>query len=93
MEPLELRIQKDLTNSGYNQVRSVIVEEGPDATGDNSLFVWILMDDALTDTDLSWEKIKHMVDEARNEARDANPHLYPYVRVRRVREWEELVGQ
>ncbi len=92
METLELKLKDYLHAQGFTTVREIVIERGPDSTGDPALFVWLLLDDGVTDGELSHKFVAPLLDEARRQMRDWEPDLYPYVRVRRVREWQEMVA-
>lgn len=86
------KMRDALRAKNYSQVRRVIIQEGPDWTGNESLFVWVLVDDSLPDEDLSWNKIEPLVEEARAQSLAYNRELYPYVKVKHEREWREMVA-
>jgi len=90
MEHLGTQLKDHLLSHGFSSVREVIVQKRPDWTGAESMFIWILMDDSVTSKELDWDVLEPMVVEARHWMRDTQPDLYPYVRVRRVREWAEV---
>lgn len=73
----------------FPSLRRVVLEEGTDSTGDAALFAWLLLDDALSDDELSWRAIQPLVDEAESMARARQSDAWPYARVRRVKEWDE----
>lgn len=92
METLETRLKSFLHEHGFTTVREIVIERGPDSTGAPALFVWLLLDDGVTDSELSHKLVAPLLDEARRQMRAWEPDLYPYVRVRRVREWQEMVA-
>ena len=69
-----------------------MIERTPDWAGDDAIFVWLLLDDAVTATDLNWAHTQPLKEAAQNEIRQHYPDLYPYVRVRRVVEWQEIIN-
>lgn len=92
MESLELKLKDFLHEQGFATVSEIVIERGPDSTGDPALFVWLLLDDGVTDSELSHKFVAPLLDSARRQMRGWEPDLYPYVRVRRVREWQEMVA-
>lgn len=92
MEHLGTQLKDHLLSHGFSSVREVIVQKRPDWTGEESLFIWILLDDSVVDDDLDWDDLEPLVVSARDWMRDSQPDLYPYVRVRRVREWAEVAN-
>jgi len=93
METLASNLKSGLADEGYGQVREVIIEQGPDSTGEESLFVWLLLDNKVSDKDLNLEKVESLLSAAREQMRRLQPQFYPYVRVRRQREWQQLQEQ
>lgn len=91
MDTLSHKLKGFLHEKGFETVREIVIERGPDSTGDPALFVWLLLDDGVTDKKLAYEFVSPLLDVARRQMRDWEPDLYPYVRVRRVREWQEMV--
>ena len=79
-----------LEAAGYAQVREIEIARGADSTGEESLFVWLLLDDELPDSALDWDVLRPLLNEARQTMRRLQPQFYPYVRARRQREWQEL---
>lgn len=92
MEKFANELRESLLAKNYAQVRRVVVEKGPDWTGDESLFVWVLVDDVLPDEELSWNSIEPLVEATRDESRNHYRELYPYVKVKREREWHEMAA-
>lgn len=90
MDKIKDKLKAILAREGFGTVREIIIEQGPDSTGDEALFVWLLLDDKVRDDDLDWNKIEPLVTQARTQMRQLKPEFYPYVRVRRVREWHEM---
>ena len=85
-------MRDSLLSKNYRQVRRVVIQKGTDWTEQESLFVWILVDDSLSEEELSWNQIEALVEEARSESLAHNPELYPYVKVKRESEWREMVA-
>ena len=52
-EQIKLQLLDDLWKNGFAQVRDAKIEEDLDSTGDEAVFVWLLLDDTLMDKDLS----------------------------------------
>ncbi len=92
MEQFAEKLKAHLHEKGFATVEQIIIERAPDWSGDDSLFIWLLLDDAVTSTDLKWENISPLKEAAQREIRQHYPELYPYVRVRRVIEWQEIVN-
>lgn len=92
MEHFADQLKSHLHAQGFTTVQQIIVERRPDWSGEESLFVWLLLDDAVTDEDLKWKNLKPLHEEAYRYTRDAYPDLFPYVRERRVIEWQEIVN-
>lgn len=92
METLENKLKDFLHAQGFETVREIVIERGPDSTGDPALFVWLLLDNGVTDKEMSHEFIESLREAAYRQARVWEPELFPYVRARRVREWQEMVA-
>ncbi len=92
MDTLSNKLKEFLHEKGFETVREIVIERGPDSTGDPALFVWLLLDDSVTNKELAYEPVMALRDAARDQMREWEPDLYPYVRVRRVREWQEMVA-
>ena len=92
METLSNKLKEFLHEKGFDTVQEIVIDRGLDSTGDLSLFVWLLLEDSVTDEDLGYEPVMALRDVARRQMREWEPDLYPYVRVRRVREWKEMVA-
>ena len=92
MEQFAEQLKAHLHAQGYGTVNQIIIERGPDWSGDESLFVWLLLDDDVTDEDLTWKSLKPLHEEAHRYTRAAYPDLFPYVRQRRVIEWQEILN-
>ena len=91
MEHFAEELKDHLHELGFNKVEQIIIERTPDWSGEDSLFIWLLLDDAVGDADLSWKKIEPLEDETFRYARTKYPDLFPYIRERRVIEWQEIV--
>lgn len=77
-----------LQEQGFSKVREVHIDEGLDSTGDPAYFIWVLLDDAATSEDLSWKVIEPMHDAIFQIAwKFSREKIWPYVRVKRVKEW------
>ncbi len=92
METLSNKLKEFLHARGFSTVREIVIDRGLDSTGDLALFVWLLLDDSVTDKEMTYEFIESLRDAARGQMREWEPELFPYVRVRRVREWQEMVA-
>ena len=92
MEQFAEQLKAHLHAQGFSKVEQIIIERAPDWTGEESLFVWLLLDDGVSDADLSWKKIEPLEEAAFRYARAAYPDFFPYVRERRVAEWQEIVN-
>lgn len=80
-------------------MREIVVERCPDPTGAPALFVWLLLDDDVTDKEMNYEFIESLREAAYRQARAWEPELFTYVRARRVyvrarrvREWQEMIA-
>lgn len=91
MEHFAEQLKAHLHEQGFATVNQIIIERALDWSGEDSLFIWLLLDDAVSDSDLSWKSLRPLHEEAGNYALAAYPELYPYVRQRRVIEWQEIV--
>lgn len=91
MEPFAAQLKSHLHAQGFSTVQQIIVERRPDWSGEESLFIWLLLDDAVTDEDLSWNSLKPLDEETYRYARTTYPDLFPYVRERRVIEWQDIL--
>lgn len=91
MEQFAEQLKAHLHDLGFTKVQQIIIEREPDWTGEDSLFIWLLLDDDVSDADLTWKSLRPLHEEAGNYALVAYPELYPYVRQRRVIEWQEIV--
>ncbi len=91
MEQFAEQLKAHLHELGFTKVEQIIIERAPDWTGEDSLFVWLLLDDKVSDADLSWKKIEPLEEEAFRYTRAVYPDFFPYVRERRVAEWQEIV--
>lgn len=86
-------ILKRLHAEGFAQVQKVIVENGTDSTGGRALFIWILVEDKVKDGALNWASVKPMIDVAFSAAQKwVDMEIWPYIRVRRIREYAELLA-
>lgn len=92
MEPFAEELKAHLHAQGFDTLRQIIIERGPDWSGEESLFVWLLLDDSVSDEDLSWKQLEPLETEAHRYTRAAYPELFPYVRERRVAEWQEILN-
>ncbi len=92
MEQFAEQLKAHLHAQGYATVQQIIVERRPDWSGEESLFIWLLLDDDVTDEDLSWKSLKPLHNETSRYTRQAYPDLFPYVRERRVVEWQDIVN-
>jgi hypothetical protein len=91
MNQVHEQILKTLKDKGYSQVRRVVAERGFDAEGSPALFVWVLVEDKTNDDSLRWAKVKPMIDAARSASQDSvDSDVWPYVRVRRNKEFFEI---
>ncbi|MDQ3813730.1 MAG: hypothetical protein M3347_07240 [Armatimonadota bacterium] len=86
---IEQEIEQSLREHGFSQVRRVVVEEGIDTTGDPAFYIWVLLDDKVPDKRLNWKDIQPLVEHVEAQVRATHESIWPYVRVRRLREWEE----
>ena len=86
---LENDISTDwLHKEGYDKVRKVVLTHGEDWSGNESLFIWLLVDNKVKDRDLSWKKIEPMVEKVRRRASERmNFEFFPYIRVLRENEY------
>lgn len=85
---LETRIQPDrLAEQGLPKPRRVAVVAAPDHTGDDAYFIYLVFPNRTPDKELSWNRIKPLVDWVRQTIwkADGERH-FPYVRVKRERE-------
>ncbi len=89
---MENRLKEVMHEKGFTTLREVVIQRRPDWAGDPALFVWLLLDDALTDDDLNYEFIESLRDTAFEEMILWEPDLFPYIHTRRVREWKEMVA-
>lgn len=92
MEKTADELRKALLAQGYDRIREVIIELGPDWSGAESYFVWVLLDDATRDDELDFDELEALTSLARKWMRDKDNERYPYIRVRRVHEWYEMVA-
>ena len=92
MEHFAEELKAHLHQLGFSKVEQIIIERAPDWSGEDSLFIWLLLDDKVSDVELSWKRLKPLHTEAHRYARAAYPELFPYIRERRVVEWQEIVG-
>lgn len=91
MEHFADELKTHLHAQGFATVNQIIIERAPDWTGEDSLFIWLLLDDSVSDADLSWKSIQPLENEAYRYARAQYPDLFPYVRERRVIEWQDIL--
>lgn len=92
MEHFAEQLKAHLHELGFTKVEQIIIERAPDWSGDDALFVWLLQDDAVTSRDLDWAHVKPLKEAAQKMCEEHFPDLYPYVRTRRVTEWQEIVN-
>jgi len=92
MEHLATQLKDHLLAHGFSTVREVIVQKRPDWTGEESLFVWVLLDDSVPDDDLDWDDIEPLNRVASDWMRASQPDFFPYLRFRRQREWAEVAN-
>lgn len=77
-----------LHEAGFDKVREVHISQGEDYDGDQSYFIWLLLDDELSDEDLRWKHIEPMSRWAYARAWEfGDEKIIPYVRARRQSEW------
>ena len=92
MEHFADTLKAHLHSKGFLTVEQIIIERLPDWAGDDAIFVWLLLDDNLKSSDFVWEKVEPLSDEATRYTRETYPDLYVYVRMRRVKEWQEILN-
>ena len=90
---IEEEIEQNLREHGFSQVRRVVVEEGIDTTGDDAYYIWVLLDDKVPDKRLSWHAIRPLVEHVKAYMHATHEAFWPYVRVRRLREWDEMIEE
>lgn len=61
------------------RVQRIVVEEFEDSTGDDSLNIYAILDDATTDADRNWAHLKPIDQEIRRVLRDAGEERFPYI--------------
>ena len=83
---------RDFLRLNYDDVRQVKVEKALDWMGDESLFIWILVSDDLTEKDLSWDRIQPLIEATRDESLVHYREFYPYVKVKRQQEWRQMAA-
>lgn len=77
-----------LQEQGFSKVREVHIDEGLDSTGDPAYFIWVLMDDAVSSEELSWKALEPMQSTIFRIAwAFSREKIWPFVRVKRVKEW------
>ncbi len=77
-----------LHDAGFDKVREVHISQGGDYDGDESFFIWLLLDDELSDDELGWNAMEPMMRWAKNLAWEfGNEKIIPYINVRRQSEW------
>ena len=92
MEQFAETLKAHLHEKGFIRVEQIIIERTPDWAGDDAIFVWLLLDDNLKSRDFTLQKLRPLDDEATRYTRATYPDLYVYVRMRRVKEWQEIVN-
>lgn len=73
-----------LKDDGFPDIRRVFFVPRTDSTGDNSLFIYLIISGRLKENDLTWEKLEPLVKVVRERARAHLPaDVFPYIRVMR----------
>ena len=92
MEQFAEELKSHLHDLGFTAVQQIIIQRTPDWSGDDALFVWLLQDDDAPEGNLKWEHVQRLKEAAQKMCEEHFPDLYPYVRTRRVAEWQEIVN-
>lgn len=83
-----------LRAAGFEKVDQVIIDEGPDSTGDPSYSIYILMNDDVTSDELSYKNIRPMMSWVFRRAWEfSKEKVWPYVRVKRVKEFHPIFAR
>lgn len=83
-----------LQGAGFEQVREVHISQGEDYDGDESYFIWLLLDDELTDEELELKPLAPLREWVQSAAwQFGNEKIIPYINIRRQKEWPVAVAE
>lgn len=71
-----------LKSDGFSDIRRVFFVPRTDSTGDNSIFIYVLLSNRLKEDDLTWAKLEPLVKVVRERAMAHLPaEIFPYIHV------------